>query len=39
MTGQPAGRVYAEQVVGSVLLPVLGRPARPTSATHTEKNP
>jgi AcrR family transcriptional regulator len=27
MTGQPAGRVYAEQVVGSVLLPVLGRPA------------
>ena len=28
MTGQPAGRVYAEQVVGSVLLPVLGRPAR-----------
>lgn len=33
MTGQPAGRVYAEQVVGSVLLPVLGRPPRPIS-TH-----
>lgn len=31
MTGQPAGRVYAEQVVGSVLLPVLGRPPRPVS--------
>jgi AcrR family transcriptional regulator len=31
MTGEPAGRVYAEQVVGSVLLPVLGRPARPLS--------
>ena len=31
MTGQPAGRAYAEQVVGSVLLPVLGRPARPLS--------
>jgi len=38
MTGQPAGRVYAEQVVGSVLLPVLGRAARPTSSTtDTEK--
>jgi AcrR family transcriptional regulator len=36
MTGQPAGRVYAEQVVGSVLLPVLGRPARPISTTDTE---
>jgi AcrR family transcriptional regulator len=36
MTGQPAGRVYAEQVVGSVLLPVLGRPARPLSTTDTE---
>jgi AcrR family transcriptional regulator len=36
MTGKPAGRVYAEQVVGSVLLPVLGRPARPLSSTHTE---
>jgi AcrR family transcriptional regulator len=36
MTGQPAGRGYAEQVVGSVLLPVLGRPARPFSATDTE---
>jgi AcrR family transcriptional regulator len=33
MTGQPAGRTYAEQVVGSVLLPVLGRPPRPIS-TH-----
>ena len=31
MTGQPAGRVYAEQVVGSVLLPVLGRPPRPSN--------
>ena len=36
MTGQPAGRVYAEQIVGSVLLPVLGRPARPISTTDTE---
>jgi AcrR family transcriptional regulator len=36
MTGQPAGRVYAEQVVGSVLLPVLGRSARPISTTDTE---
>ena len=36
MTGKPAGRVYAEQVVGSVLLPVLGRPARPLSSTDTE---
>ena len=36
MTGQPAGRVYAEQVVASVLLPVLGRPARPISTTDTE---
>jgi AcrR family transcriptional regulator len=35
MTGQPAGRAYAEQVVGSVLLPVLGRPPRP-STTDTE---
>ncbi|MET0822444.1 MAG: TetR/AcrR family transcriptional regulator [Aeromicrobium sp.] len=39
MTGQPAGRAYAEQIVGSVLLPVLGRPPRtsplldPTSET------
>ncbi|MCZ4499539.1 MAG: TetR/AcrR family transcriptional regulator [Marmoricola sp.] len=33
MTGQPAGRVYAEQVVGSVLLPVLGRPPRPSTST------
>jgi AcrR family transcriptional regulator len=36
MTGQPAGRVYAEQVVGSVLLPVLGRPARPFPTSDTE---
>lgn len=36
MTGQPAGRAYAEQVVSSVLLPVLGRPARPISTTDTE---
>jgi AcrR family transcriptional regulator len=36
MTGEPAGRIYAEQVVGSVLLPVLGLPARPLSTTDTE---
>ncbi|MCW2855148.1 MAG: TetR/AcrR family transcriptional regulator [Marmoricola sp.] len=36
MTGQPAGRVYAEQVVGGVLLPVLGRPPRPSPTTDTE---
>lgn len=36
MTGQPAGRVYAEKVVSSVLLPVLGHPARPISVTDTE---
>jgi AcrR family transcriptional regulator len=36
MTGQPAGRGYAEQVVGSVLLPVLGRAARPISTPNTE---
>jgi AcrR family transcriptional regulator len=36
MTGQPAGRAYAEQVVSSVLLPVLGRPARPISTTDSE---
>lgn len=36
MTGHPAGRVYAEQIVGSVLLPVLGRPPRRTSTTATE---
>jgi AcrR family transcriptional regulator len=35
-TGQPAGRVYAEQIVGTVLLPVLGRPPRPISTTITE---
>ncbi|GAA4712170.1 TetR/AcrR family transcriptional regulator [Nocardioides conyzicola] len=39
MTGQPAGRAYAEQVVGSVLLPVLGRPPRPVSTTDTETTP
>ena len=36
MTGQPAGRGYAEQVVGSVLLPVLGLPPRPSATTHPE---
>jgi AcrR family transcriptional regulator len=36
MTGEPAGRAYAEKIVGSVLLPVLGRPARPTSTTDPE---
>ncbi|CAN5318559.1 TetR/AcrR family transcriptional regulator [soil metagenome] len=36
MTGKPGGRAYAEQVVGSVLLPVLGRPARIISTTNTE---
>jgi hypothetical protein len=35
-TGQPAGRAYAEKVVGTVLLPVLGRPARTISTNHTE---
>jgi AcrR family transcriptional regulator len=35
MTGQPAGRLYAEQVVGSVLLPVLGRPPRPSAPRTT----
>ena len=35
-TGEPAGRTYAEQVVGSVLLPVLGRPARTFSTTDPE---
>lgn len=38
MTGQPAGRAYAEQIVGSVLLPVLGRPPRPVSTPDTEKS-
>jgi AcrR family transcriptional regulator len=33
MTGQPAGRAYAEQVVGNVLLPVLGRPPRTSTST------
>ena len=36
MTGKPAGRVYAEQVVGSVLLPVIGLPVRPHSSTDEE---
>ncbi|WP_164860579.1 TetR/AcrR family transcriptional regulator [Rhodococcus sp. X156] len=36
MTGKPAGRAYAEQVVGSVLLPVLGRPPRPIAPTDVE---
>jgi len=36
MTGKPAGRVYAEQVVGSVLLPVLGLPVRPHSTSDQE---
>lgn len=35
-TGQPAGRVYAEQIVSGVLLPVLGRPPRPISTPDTE---
>lgn len=40
MTGRPAGRAYAEQVVGSVLLPVLGRPPRTSIATtYTEPTP
>ncbi|WP_456697711.1 TetR/AcrR family transcriptional regulator [Aeromicrobium sp. P5_D10] len=39
MTGQPAGRAYAEQIVGSVLLPVLGHPARPVSAPQTKDIP
>ena len=38
MTGQPAGRVYVEQVVCSVLLPVLGRPARHTSTIDTARH-
>ncbi|HET6154654.1 MAG TPA: TetR/AcrR family transcriptional regulator C-terminal ligand-binding domain-containing protein [Marmoricola sp.] len=36
MTGQPAGRAYAEQVVGSVLLPVLGLPPRLSSTTDSK---
>jgi AcrR family transcriptional regulator len=39
MTGQPAGRAYAEKVVGSVLLPVLGLPPRPSSPTPPTENP
>ena len=36
MTGRPAGHAYAEQVVGTVLLPVLGRPPRPSSPSEPE---
>ena len=36
MTGAPAGRDYAEQVVRSVLLPVLGRPSIPTTTAAPE---
>ncbi|MFC5677722.1 TetR/AcrR family transcriptional regulator [Aeromicrobium endophyticum] len=39
MTGQPAGRAYAEKVVGSVLLPVLGLPPRPSSPTPHGETP
>ncbi len=40
MTGQPAGLAYAEKVVGSVLLPVLGLPPRPSSSpTPPTENP
>jgi AcrR family transcriptional regulator len=39
MTGKPAGRTYAEQIAGSVLLPVLGRPPRPLSTFQTETTP
>ncbi|MGY3555169.1 TetR/AcrR family transcriptional regulator [Williamsia sp. R60] len=35
-TGQPAGRAYAEQIVDSVLLPVLGLRTRPISTTDTK---
>ena len=31
MTGRPAGHDYARKIVGSVLLPVLGRPPRTSS--------
>ncbi|MCX6469494.1 MAG: TetR/AcrR family transcriptional regulator [Corynebacteriales bacterium] len=30
-TGRPAGRAYAEQIVSTVLRPVLGLPARPST--------
>ncbi len=36
LTGAPAGRSYAEQVVGGVLLPVLGRRRRPHEPASTE---
>ena len=36
MTGKPAGRVYAEKLVGSVLLPVLGLPPRPSTTPDTQ---
>lgn len=39
MTGQPAGLAYAQQIVGGVLLPVLGHPARSISDTHTKDTP
>jgi AcrR family transcriptional regulator len=39
MTGKPAGRAYAEQVVRSVLLPVLGRPPRPLLTTDPKDTP
>jgi AcrR family transcriptional regulator len=39
MTGRPAGRDYARQIVGSVLLPVLGRPPLPLSAAEPEEAP
>lgn len=38
MTGQPGGRAYAEQIVGSVLLPVLGRPPRPMTPPDPENS-
>lgn len=39
MTGKPAGRAYADQIVGSVLLPVLGLPARPHPNTDPDQEP
>ncbi|KQY59868.1 hypothetical protein ASD11_10135 [Aeromicrobium sp. Root495] len=36
MTGQPAGLAYAQKVVGTVLLPVLGRPPRNLSTPTTD---
>ena len=37
-TGQPAGRAYAEKVVGSVLLPVLGLPRRTISTAQKDSH-